>query len=169
MSLCGLFIASCSSNKIDQYAKTTPKLDLQTFLNGNIKGYGIVEDYKSNITKRFNFYGNASWNGDEGTFNEKIVYSDGNIESRIWSIHKISTSMYEATTPDVIGKARIKVAGNTMNWQYTMNIKVNDSIYKINFDDWMYLMPDGQLINRNYFKKFGFNVGELTLFMEKED
>jgi hypothetical protein len=32
----------------------------------------------------------------------------------------------------------------------------------------MYLMPDGQLINRNYFKKFGFTVGELTLFMQKE-
>lgn len=168
MSLCGILMASCSNNKINQYANNTPKLELQNFLNGKISGYGIVEDYKSNITRRFNFSGVANWNGDTGNFDEKITYSDGKVESRIWSIHKISESTYEATTPDVIGKAEINVAGNAMNWKYVMNIKVDDSVYKINFDDWMYLMPDGQLINRNYFKKFGFTVGELTLFMQKE-
>ena len=55
-----------------------------------------------------------------------------------------------------------------MNWQYTMNVKVDDSSYAIDFDDWMFLMDDGKLVNRNYFHKFGFNVGELTLFMQKE-
>lgn len=168
MSLCGILMASCSNNKINQYANNTPKLELQNFLNGKITGYGIVEDYKANITRRFNFSGVANWDGDNGNFDEKIIYSDGKVESRIWSIHKISESKYEATTPDVIGKAEINVAGNAMNWKYVMNIKVDDSVYKINFDDWMYLMPDGQLINRNYFKKFGFTVGELTLFMQKE-
>jgi len=55
-----------------------------------------------------------------------------------------------------------------MNWQYTMNIKVDNSTYAINFDDWMFLMDGGRIINRNYFTKFGLNVGELTLFMQKE-
>lgn len=168
MSLCGLLISSCSSNNIQQYANNEPKLNLKNFLQGKITGYGIVEDYKSSVTRRFDFFGVANWEGDYGRFDEKIVYSDGKVESRIWSIHKINETFYEGTTPDVIGKAEITVAGNTMNWKYAMNIKVNNSTYKINFDDWMYLMPNGQLINRNYFKKFGFNVGELTLFMQKE-
>lgn len=167
-ALCGILMASCSNNKINQYANTTPKLDVQAFLNGKISGYGVVEDYNANITRRFNFSGIAKWHGNDGEFDEKIVYSDGKEESRIWTITKLSESSYEATTPDVIGKALISVAGNAMNWKYTMNIKVDDSVYKINFDDWMYLMPDGQLINRNYFKKFGVTVGELTLFMQKE-
>lgn len=167
-ALCGFLLASCSNNKINQYANNTPKLDIQSFLNGKITGYGVVEDYGANITRRFNFSGIASWAGNNGRFDEKIVYSDGKEESRIWTITKLNESSYEATTPDVIGKAVISVAGNAMNWKYTMNIKVDDSIYKINFDDWMYLMPDGQLINRNYFKKFGLTVGELTLFMQKE-
>lgn len=167
-ALCGILLASCANNKINHYANNTPKLDLQSFLNGKISGYGIVEDYSATVTRRFNFSGMASWQGNNGQFDEKIVYSDGKQESRIWTITKLSESSYEATTPDVIGKAQITVAGNTMNWKYTMNIQVDDSIYKIKFDDWMYLMPDGQLINRNYFKKFGLTVGELTLFMQKE-
>jgi hypothetical protein len=68
----------------------------------------------------------------------------------------------------VIGKAGIKIAGNAMQWNYVMNVKVDDSTYQINFDDWMFLIDDKHLINRNYFKKFGVKVGELTLYMEKE-
>ena len=163
-----LCVTACSHADISQYKQQQPKLDLQQYLNGKIAGYGIVEDRSGNVTKRFNFSGNANWDGPNGHFYETITYSDGNIESRIWILTKLSESSYEATTPDVIGKATIKVAGNAMNWQYTMNIKVNNSSYAINFDDWMFLMNDGRMINRNYFHKFGFTVGELTLFMEKE-
>ena len=49
-----------------------------------------------------------------------------------------------------------------------MNIPVGDTKYKITFDDWMYLMNDGLLINKNTFKKFGLNVGTLILMMHKE-
>jgi hypothetical protein len=163
-----LCVASCSHIDVAQYKQQQPKLDLQQYLNGNIKGCGIVEDRSGNITKRFDFSGKANWDRQGGHFYEKITYSDGKIESRVWTFTKLSESSYEATTADVIGKATIKVAGNAMNWQYTMNIKVNNSSYAINFDDWMFLMNDGRIINRNYFHKFGFKVGELTLFMQKE-
>ena len=162
-------LAACSSQmKISQYQQQLPKLDLQQYLNGNIKGYGIVQDGSGNVTKRFKFKGAGKWTGNDGKFYETITYSDGKVESRIWTLTKFSDSMYEAKTPDVIGKATINVAGNAMNWHYNMNVKVDDSTYKINFDDWMFLMNDGKMINRNYFHKFGVNVGELTMFMEKD-
>lgn len=161
-------VCGCSNIDISQYKNQEPHLDLQSYLNGNISGVGIVQDRNHNVTKRFNFNGRGYWSGDNGKFDEIIAYSDGKVESRTWSFKKISESSFEATTPDVVGKASIKLSGNSMNWQYTMNIKVNDSTYAINFDDWMFLMSDGKIINRNYFTKFGLNVGELTLFMQKE-
>ena len=75
----------------------------------------------------------------------------------------------EGTTQDVIGTAKIFVDGNAMNWQYKMDIKVDDSTYRIKFDDWMYLMNDNTLINHNTFKKFGITVGTLVLFMHKSE
>ncbi len=161
-------VCGCSNLDISQYKNQEPHLDLQAYLNGNISGVGIVQDRNHNVTKRFKFNGRGYWNGDNGTFDEIIAYSDGKVESRTWSFKKISESSFEATTPDVIGKASIKLSGNSMNWQYTMNIKVDNSTYAINFDDWMFLMDGGKIINRNYFTKFGLNVGELTLFMQKE-
>lgn len=161
-------LSACSPVGVNQYKQQLPKLDLQQYLNGKISGYGIIEDRKGNVTKRFDFNGDAKWDGSVGHFYETITYSDGKIESRVWTITKLNESNYEATTDALIGKAKINVAGNAMNWRYTMNIKVKNSTYAINFDDWMYLMNDGRMINRNYFHKFGFKVGELTMFMQKE-
>ncbi len=50
-----------------------------------------------------------------------------------------------------------------------MDIIVDNSTYKVRFDDWMWQMNDGIIINRSYIKKFGITVAELTLFMKKLD
>lgn len=165
LSMLGIF--SCSNTKVSQYHNDKPKLNLQQFIDGKIKGYGLVENRSGIVTRRFEFNGVGYWEGDIGYFDETISYINGDIESRKWKIHRINDNYYEATTPDVINKAKIYVDGNSMNWQYIMKIKVDNKIYNINFDDWMYLIDDQKMINRNYFTKFGINVGQLTLFMEK--
>ncbi|HCQ71641.1 MAG TPA: DUF3833 domain-containing protein, partial [Rhodospirillaceae bacterium] len=70
---------------------------------------------------------------------------------------------------DIIGTATGHTAGNAMRWAYAMDLDVGEKTYRITFDDWMFLMNDGVLINRSYLKKFGLTVGELTLFMQKQD
>lgn len=168
LGLVGLGIIGCSGMDINDYHDNTPQLDLQSYLNGNIKGYGIIQDRSGNVTKRFDFSGHAVWHGNKGVFDEKIIYTNGKVESREWLLSKISESEYEATTADVIRKAKIQVSGNAMNWQYVMDVKVDNDTYRLKFDDWMFLIDETHLINRNYFKKFGITVGELTLYMEKQ-
>ena len=119
------------------------------------------------MTKSFDFSGDASWQGDNGQFHERMVYNDGKVDTRVWTFKKISENRYEGYTNEVIGIAVIDISGNAMNWKYKMNVKVRDKTYLISFDDWMFLLPEGKLINRNYFKKFGLTVGELTLLMQK--
>ncbi|PZP53289.1 MAG: DUF3833 domain-containing protein, partial [Micavibrio aeruginosavorus] len=38
----------------------------------------------------------------------------------------------------------------------------------LSFDDWMYLMTDNLVINRSTMKKFGINVGEITISIQKD-
>jgi len=56
-----------------------------------------------------------------------------------------------------------------MRWAYQMDLPVGDKTFQVTFDDWMFLMNDGVLVNRSYIKKFGITVAELTLFMQKQD
>ena len=168
-SVMAIFLLAGCSTGINYYKDKGPALNLQTYLQGPIEGSGIIKDWRGRITKQFDFVADASWKGDVGTLDENMIYYDGQKDHRIWTIKKINDHLYEGTTPDVIGKAIIRVEGNAMNWQYTMDIKVDNSTYRINFDDWMYLMHNGVLINENKFKKFGMTVGSLTLFMKKKD
>ena len=165
MALC---LFGCSAS-IDDYKNQQPKLDLQKYLVGTIKGSGIIQNWKGKVTRNFSFSGDATWDGDVGTFDEHMVYDSGEKDHRIWTIKKVSDNYYIGTTNDVVGIAKIYVEGNAMNWQYQMDIPVDGKKYRITFDDWMYLTEDGGLMNKNTFKKFGLNVGSLTLFMQKVD
>jgi hypothetical protein len=49
-----------------------------------------------------------------------------------------------------------------------MDVPVGDSKYRLRFDDWMWAMNDGVLMNRSYMKKFGITVAEVTIFMQKQ-
>ncbi len=44
-----------------------------------------------------------------------------------------------------------------------MNLKVGDGTWEVKFDDWMFLQPDGVLLNRATVSKFGLELGVVTL------
>jgi hypothetical protein len=110
----------------------------------------------------------GSWEGDVGTLKEQFTYYDGKTQERTWTITKRSDGTYEGTASDILDKAEGKTGGNAVHWKYRMDLDVDGSTYRITFDDWMWQMHDGVMINRSYLKKFGITVAELTLFMQKQ-
>ena len=79
----------------------------------------------------------------------------------------VPTESYTGTADDVVGVASGKVAGNSLHWIYTLKLPVDDKVYEVEFDDWMFLQQDGVMINRSVMKKFGIRLGEVTLFFRK--
>lgn len=164
------FLSACSGGPtLDHYKGTEPPLELKEYFTGPIKAWGLVQDRKGHVARRFDVTMVGTWDGDTGTLEEHFEYYDGETQKRTWTIKKIADKQYEGTAGDIIGKADGKTQGNAMRWAYQMNLPVGDKTYKITFDDWMFLMNDGILINRSYLKKFGVTVAELTLFMQKQD
>lgn len=157
------------AGSLSDYKDSQPPINLKEYFNGPIKAWGFVQDYSGKVTRRFDVEMVGSWDGDTGTLKEKFEYYDGETDERVWTIKKISDNHYEGSAGDIIGKAKGQTSGYAMRWAYQMNLDVGDKTYKITFDDWMFQMNDGILINRSYLKKFGFTVGELTLFMQKQD
>ena len=60
-------------------------------------------------------------------------------------------------------------SGNALNWKYKLNLKVKDSTIMVDFDDWMFLQDKGVLINRAEVKKWGLNIGVVTITFLKLD
>ena len=162
-------LTGCGGPTLDHYRGSEPTLDLKEYFTGPIKAWGVVQDRRGHVKRRFDISMKGSWDGDVGTLEEHFDYYDGKTEKRIWTIKKVEGSNYEGQAGDIIGTAKGKVEGNAMRWAYIMDLSVDNKTYRIKFDDWMFLMNDGVLINRSYLKKFGFTVAELTIFMQKQD
>jgi len=160
-------LTSCA-DKIENYKNTLPKADVKEFFSGNIKAWGLVQDWTGKVTTRFDVDMVGSWNNNIGTLKENFRYYNGKTQQRVWTITQNKDGTYTGTANDIIGKAKGNSEGSALKWSYTMDIPVDDKTYRIKLDDWMWQMNDGILINRSYLKKFGITVAELTLFMQKQ-
>jgi len=166
----GAFImfSNCSNNSLNYYEDTKPKADIKEYFNGNIKAWGIVQDWRGRVVERFDIKMVGNWEGDTGTLTEHFDYYSGKKQERVWTIKKLPDGGYEGTASDILDKATGKTKGNATRWNYVMDLPVDNTTYRISFDDWMWLMNDGVMINRSYLRKFGITVSELTIFMQKQ-
>lgn len=153
--------------KIEDYAQEKPSVDVKTYFDGPIKAWGLVQGRNGKVLTRFDVTMVGRWDGDEGVLEEDFNYYDGRKQQRTWRITRTGKDSYTGTADDIIGSAVGEQGGNAVRWSYVMDLEVSGKTYKIKFDDWMWLMNDGILINRSYLKKFGITVAELTLFMQK--
>ena len=159
---------SGASSQLKEYDGTSPKMDIKEYFTGPIKAWGVVQDRSGKVTRKFDIDMVGTWNGNEGVLEEEFSYYDGEKQQRVWKIKKLEGGKYEGRAGDILDKATGEVNGNAAYWSYSMDLPVGDTTYRIKFDDWMFAMNDGVLINRSYLKKFGVKVAELTIFMQKQ-
>ncbi len=161
-----MMITGCAPN-VSDYKDKTPKLAFEQFFDGDVTAHGIIQDRSGKVLRRFTVAMKGSWNGDKGKLEEYFVYDDGERQERVWNVVKTSENTYEGTASDIVGVAKGEQAGNAIRWAYVMQIPVKGTVYNITFDDWMFLMPDNTMMNRSMLTKFGFKVGEISIFMQK--
>ena len=143
-------------------------LDLRTYFNGPIEAHGIFTDRSGKVVRRFTVQMTGSWNGKEGVLDERFTYSDGKIERRVWRLTDEGGGRWIGRADDVVGTAQGRVAGNALNWRYTLRLPVDGSVYEVAFDDWMYLVDDKVMLNKAAMSKFGIHLGEVTLAFVKK-
>lgn len=155
-------------NSVNYYQGTNPAMNIKEYFNGPLKAWGIIQDWRGRVIKQFDIKMIGTWDGDIGTLQEQFYYYDGKTQDRAWTIKKLGNGNYQGTASDVNGVATGKEMGSAAQWSYMMDLEVDKRVFRIKFDDWMWMMNDGVLINRSYLKKFGITVAELTIFMKKE-
>lgn len=166
-SASGLLTGCSTAPQISDYAQEKPVFDLKTYFTGMVDGWGIFTDRSGKVVKRFVVTMNCSWNGDQGILDEDFVYSDGTKQKRIWRMTKLADGKYEGRADDVVGIGNGQQMGNAFRWGYTLNLPVDNKVYEVQFDDWMYQMDDKVVINKATMSKFGFTLGELVVNFKK--
>jgi len=161
-------LTSCSSRSIDDLAGATPALSLEDFFEGETIAYGIFEDRFGTLRRKFKVNITGTVEGNVLTLDEDFLYADGEKAKRVWVITNKGRDaegrlIYEGEAADVDGKASGRVVGNGLNWRYDIDLKTDDGTLSVHFDDWIYQMDEHVALNRAYVKKFGLEIGSVTL------
>jgi hypothetical protein len=162
-----VLLSSCSASLSDYEVKDT-NFDLKTYFNGDVIAWGTIQNRSDKVTRRFCVELQGTWQGDQGLLAEKFFFDDGEISYRNWNLTKNEDGSYKGLAEDVIGHAVGKHQGFAFQLQYTLALKVDDSVYEVSMDDWMYQLDEYRVMNKTSISKFGLNVANVTLFFDKQ-
>jgi len=167
-----MFLNACTTDSADltRYENLSPELNVMEFFDGKVKAWGIVQDRRGRVLRRFEADLKGRWDAGDGILDEVFRYDDGEIQKRRWRLSLKDHYSFTGQADDIIGTAQGEMRGNAMRLGYVMDIPVDGRNWRITFDDRMWLMMDeNTLVNRAYLKKFGIRVAELTVFMQKQN
>lgn len=167
LSLVVVLAGGCGGMQIKDFQKTEPKFVLEEYFQGHTLAWGMFEDRFGKVQRQFVVTIDGTWDGNILVLNEDFVYTDGETENRVWSVTKTGADTYQGKTENVIGEASGASAGNAFNWTYQFNLKVGDGYWKVRFDDWMFLQPDGVLLNKAVVTRWGIKLGTVFLSFSK--
>lgn len=160
-------LASCSTD-LSQYAKSTPQFKINNYFSGSVTGWGIVQDYQNKVTRRFCVDLVGTWNGNKGELAEVFYFADGEVSQRTWQLTVKPDGSYQGTAADVVGIANGRETGFAFQLEYQLLVPVDDTVYQMSMDDWMYKIDEYKVFNRTSMNKFGVQVAEITLFFDKK-
>ena len=165
--LIACLLSSCTTD-ISSYRESQPKFDIKQYFSGNIIAWGMVQDYTALQTRRFS----VKLIGEQTDSNTLVLrewfdYDDGEKSERVWTIKRTSGGTHTGEADDIIGVASGREQGNAFNWRYDFKLKLDDGDVVVHFDDWLFRQDSHHLFNITKIKKFGVEVGRITLFFDK--
>jgi hypothetical protein len=166
-----LFTTSCVNKnpmKPIDFKNTEPLMIIEKYFEGPVKAWGLLQDRKGKVTRQFKADMFGSFDGNVLTLKEDFYWTDGEKQNRVWKIKKIDKNSYEGSAPDVVGIAKGFQYGSTFKFEYDLMIPIKGKNIKVSFDDWIFKQDEEVAINRATLTKFGFKVGELTVFFMKK-
>lgn len=166
-------LAACTGKPaLTDASLSTRELELEEFFDGRLVAHGQFQDIFGTVRRQFVAQIEGDWDGERLRLVEDFTYEDGSTERRVWTLRKTGEETWEGTAPGVIGVATGEEQGDRFNWRYTIDLPVpaadgTTETVRVTFDDWMWLLTEDRLFNKAYMKRFGVDVGEVSIFFEK--
>ncbi|MBE0412231.1 DUF3833 domain-containing protein [Yoonia sp.] len=167
------FLAACTGKpSFDDPSLSDRKLNLEEFFDGNLVAYGQFQDILGTVRRSFVVTITGDWDGDRLRLVEDFAYEDGSTEQRVWTLTKTGPDSWTGTAPGVIGAAVGQEQDNRFNWKYEIDLPIPSAdgttdTMRVTFDDWMWLLAEDRLLNLAYVRRYGFDIGTVTISFEK--
>lgn len=164
-----LLLGGCAGPSLEDYQSLQPTLVPSQFFDGKLTARGIVKNRSGEVIRTFDATIQSHWNADGvGTLDEHFLFNDGEEQTRTWTLTPQDDG-YRANAGDVVEPGHMEWSGNAIHMNYVLQVPYNDGTLDVRMDDWMYLVTPGTVINQTRMSKWGVDVGELVLVIQKQD
>ncbi len=143
-------------------ATAPPVLDPMAFFTGHTRSWGVLEDRGGAPTDWLTTEALGEQADGVLAMHQTIRLGDGTVQHRDWRLHRTSPGRYEATANDMVGTAEGQASGRSFHWRFTIALSPGNPLKNVGFEQWMFLMDDGALVNRTVIRKLGVVVAEVT-------
>jgi len=154
--------------KPEDFKGTEPTIKIEEYFNGKVKAWGLLQNRSGKVTRQFKADMFGKFEKGILTLEEDFYWTDGEKQKRTWKIEKLDDNNYKGSAPDVVGNAKGFQYGSAFKFEYDLLIPFKSKNIKVSFDDWIFKQDERVAINRAKLTKFGFKVGELTVFFLKD-
>ncbi|OOY30180.1 DUF3833 domain-containing protein [Thioclava sp. F36-6] len=159
------FFFSFPAQKSADYAAESPEFDIRRAFEGPVEAHGMIYGPDGRVTSRFRAVMTGRFTNDGGVIEEEFEYASGRRQSRAWNIQFGPNGEISSTADDIEGRAEMEQSGNALRMRYRLRLPEDAGGHVLDVTDWIYLMPDGTLLNRSQMRKFGIKVAELFAVM----
>lgn len=153
--------------KPEDFAGQGPRLVIEDYFAGETRAWGLFQDRFGRLRRQFVVEISGARRDGALILDERFRYADGARERRVWEIRRLDEHRWEGRADDLCGTALGRGYGNALNWRYVLRLRIGGRSWRVAFDDWLFLQPDGVLLNRARASKLGVELGSVSLAFMK--
>ncbi len=162
-------LAGCSAPIAPaKLAGTLPAFDPIGFWSGHHRSWGVMENRGGAPTDTVvtDCLGTLSPDGSLHMA-QTLTLGDGSQSRRDWHLWRTAPETYAATANDMVGEAHGTASGRVFHWTWTLALSPGNKLKNVVMDQWMYLYPNGTMMNRTTIRKLGIVLAEVSEQFEK--
>lgn len=155
---------------VEKFNANGPDFNFVEYFEGHTRASGWFADRFGNVKRHFcgDFLGESQ--GDIFKLDEKLYYSDGIVEERVWLVTLDASGNFVAESDSLVGPAKGNQRGNALHLQYLMKVMVAENkFWKLSMDDFMFYQPDLSLHNSTVVSKWGVRMGAVSTQYRKHN
>ena len=131
-----------------QFEGKSPRFVPEQYFAGKSHGTGAIFIPKRSIRYTFTVDLEGKQEGDVFNLYEDLRFSTGEKFKRVYTFKKLDDHNYDMRCPDLKGPAKLESYGDTVKLTYSLKQTLDGKTITLHFDDWMFLQPDGVVLNR---------------------
>jgi hypothetical protein len=147
---------------LDRFAGTRPAFDPVTFFTGHVTSWGVIENRAGAPSDIVTTDCVGTAEGPDGLRMAQHVTTSGGTTERDWHLRRLAPGRFEATASDMVGTATGEARGRVFHWTWVLATTPGQSWRNVTFEQWMYGMDDGAMVNRTVVTKLGVVLAEVT-------